>query len=102
MDWNLSNNFALLAFSTFAAICLLKIGSDLGLAALGAAYFGLGCLLLRPVLQHIGSQGGEVQELQCGLCDVALLQDAEAVDAPRYRSLFVVRSPVELDADPCE
>ena len=41
MDWNLSNNFALLAFSTFAAIALLKLSSDFDLAGIGAAYFGL-------------------------------------------------------------
>ena len=40
MDWNLSNNFAVLVFSTFAAICFLKLGSGLGLAAIGAAFFG--------------------------------------------------------------
>jgi uncharacterized protein with PIN domain len=40
VDWNLSNNFAVLVFSTFAAICFLKLGSGLGLAAVGAAFFG--------------------------------------------------------------
>ena len=41
MDWNLSNNFAVLVFSTFSAICFLKLGSGLGLAAVGAAFCGL-------------------------------------------------------------
>lgn len=40
MDWNLSNNFAVLVFSTFAAICFLRLGSGLGLAAVGAAFCG--------------------------------------------------------------
>jgi hypothetical protein len=40
VDWNLSNNFAVLVFSTFAAICFIKLGSGLGLSAVGAAFFG--------------------------------------------------------------
>jgi hypothetical protein len=49
------------------------------------------------VLQNITAQGCKVQELQGLGCDVALLHDTEAVDAPRYRGSLIMRRTVKLN-----